>query len=55
MGAENLEEKYGGILPNKEDNFFPPLYNNDDLNLPKVVQQTPEPMPEPKTSSLNSD
>ena len=38
MGAENLEEKYGGILPNKEDNFFPPLYNNDDIIEPQIAK-----------------
>ena len=55
MGAENLEKKYGGLLPDKEDNFFPPLYNNDDQILTQVVQQTPELTPQPKTSTLNSD
>merc|ERR1711957_505813 len=24
IGAENLEKKYGGLLPNKTENFFPP-------------------------------
>ena len=46
MGAENLEKKYGGILPDKEDNFFPPLYNNDDY-IPhqevKEVEEAPTP------------
>jgi hypothetical protein len=27
IGKENLEEKYGGYLPNKTANFFPPDLN----------------------------
>ena len=31
IGVENLEEKFGGTLPNVEANFFPPHYNHDEL------------------------
>ena len=27
IGKENLEKRYGGLLPNKEDNFWPPQLN----------------------------
>ena len=27
MGKENLEQKYGGDLPNLTDDFFPPQFN----------------------------
>lgn len=27
IDADHLEKKYGGTLPNKEDEFFPPRYN----------------------------
>ena len=43
MGAENLEEQYGGLLPNKVDNFFPPLYNNDDHIIPQIEDDTLSP------------
>ena len=33
IGLENLEEKFGGKLPNVEDNFWPPHFNHDDLRL----------------------
>lgn len=28
IGLQNLEEKYFGVLPNVESNFFPPRLNN---------------------------
>lgn len=53
MGAENLEQKYGGILPDKVDNFFPPLYNNDDhIQLSQAVEQ--ESAPEPTLITAHS-
>jgi hypothetical protein len=27
LGKENLEKKYGGWIPNKKADFFPPVYN----------------------------
>ena len=27
IGPENLQEKYGGELPNNSDNFWPPKFN----------------------------
>ena len=33
IGLENMEEKYGGKLPNVEENFFPPHFNHDELRI----------------------
>ena len=55
MGAENLEKKYGGILPDKEDNFFPPLYNNDDHILHKEVKETPPRSTQTSNQTNNSE
>ena len=33
IGLENLEEKFGGKLPNVEDKYWPPHFNTDELRI----------------------
>ena len=33
IGLENLEEKFGGKLPNVEEHFWPPHFNHEELRV----------------------